>query len=161
MRIGAQVLRYEFQHNAAFSKLLLDYMFDLRLQLGQSSECNDLHSLEQRLCRLLLMSQDCTQSSSFPFTCKFFSHIVGATRAAVSLTVGALHEAGLISYRRGCIRIVDREEMKRRACRCYQISAHKYDRPASEGKADIAPLHQVVSGAAQSILHPRSPELPG
>jgi len=138
MRIGAQVFRYEFQHNAAFSKLLLEYIFDLRLQLGQASECKSLHSLEQRLCRLLLMSQDCAQSSSFPFTYEFLSHIAGATRAAVFLTVGALHEARLISYRRSCVRIMDRKEMERRACRCYLMSAHKYDRPASLGLADIS-----------------------
>lgn len=143
MRIGAQMLRYEFQHNAGFSKLLLDYISDLRLQLGQSRECHDMHSLEQRLCCLLLMSQDCARSSRFPFTYKFLSHIVGAPRAAVSLTVDALDEAGLICCRRSHIRIMDREAMKRRACGCYRIFARKYDRLYPAGKVDEAPLPKI------------------
>lgn len=143
MRIGAQGLRYEFKHNAGFSKLLLDYMHDLRLHLSKSGECKDLHSQEQRLCRLLLTSQDCTRSNSFPFTYEFLSHIVGATRAEVSFTVDALQEAGFIFCRRNCIRIVDREEMERRACRCYQISAPKYGRLASLGKADMVPPSMI------------------
>jgi len=93
MRIAAQALRYEAKYNTGFSKLLTDYLCDLRLQLDQSSRCHILHSLEQRLCRLLLMGQDCARSNSFPFTLKFLSHIVGATRAAVSLAAGALNEA--------------------------------------------------------------------
>jgi len=118
MRIGAQVLRSEFQKNAGFSKLLRDYMVGLRLQLGRSDECHDAHTLEQRLCRLLLMSQDCARSGSFPFTFEFLSHIARATREAVSSTLDDLHEAGLIYRRRGCIRIVDRAEVERRACGC-------------------------------------------
>jgi CRP-like cAMP-binding protein len=124
MKIGSQVLKYEFEHNAGFSKLLVEYMYGLRLQLGLSGECNDLHSLEQRLCCLLLHCQDCTQSISFPFTYEFLSHIVGAARAAVSRAVDALHEAGLISCRRRSIRIVDRDEMERRACSCYRKPTH-------------------------------------
>jgi CRP-like cAMP-binding protein len=160
MRIGAQVLRLEFQQNAGFSKLMLDYMYGLRLQLGRAGECHDSHSLEQRLCRLLLMSQDCARSGSFPFTFEFLSHIVRATRAAASSTIGDLHEAGLIYRRRDCIRIVDREEVERRACRCCRISAGKYERPVSLGEADTVPLRQVVSGAARNHSHSRSPVLP-
>jgi len=129
MRIGSQALRLEFQHSAGFSRLLQDYFHDLRLQLGQSGECHDLHTLEQRLCCLLLMSQDCAQSNSFPFTYQFLSHIAGATCAAVSLAFDALQDAGLISFRRSHIRIMDREAIERRACRCYQRLVHKYDRP--------------------------------
>ncbi len=150
-RIGSQALRFEYQHNAGLGRLLHDYMFDLRVRLSESCVCNDLHSLQQRLCCLLLTSQDCAQSNSFPFTYKFLSHIVGATREAVSLIVYALHEAGLIAYRHSRIRIMDREAMERRACRCYQISAHKYDRPASLGKADGATSRERISGAARSI----------
>jgi CRP-like cAMP-binding protein len=152
MRIGTQVLRFEFRQNTDFSKLMMDYMYGLRLQLGQSGECHDLHSMEQRLCRLLLMSQDCARSGSFPFTFEFLSHIVRATREEVSSTIGDMHEAGLIYRHRGCIRIVNSEEVERRACRCGRLSARKYDRPASLGKADTVPPHQVVSSEAR---HPR------
>jgi len=153
LRIGAQVLRSEFQKNAGFSRLLEDYVYGLRLQLGRSDECHDSHSLEQRLCRLLLTSQDCSRPGSFPFTFEFLSHIARATRAAVASTIDDLHEEGLIYRWRSCIRIVDREEVERRACRCCLISAGKYDRQASSGEADTVTGHQVVSRAAR---HPRS-----
>lgn len=157
LRIGSQALKFEYQHNAGLSKLLLDYMLDLRIRLSESCICNDLHSLQQRLCCLLLTSQDCSQSYSFPFTYKFLSHIVGATREAVALTVYALHEAGLISYRHSRIRIMDREAMERRACRCYQISAHKYDQPAPLGETNGAGPQEGVSGAARTNPCPHLP----
>ena len=105
MRIEAQALRYEAKYNAGLCKLLTDYLRYLRFQLNQSNECHGLHSLEQRLCRLLLMCQDCARSNIFPFTLKFLSHIAGATRSAVSIAAVALHEAGLITFRRNWIRI--------------------------------------------------------
>lgn len=131
MRIGSQELKYESQYNPGLSKLLLDYMFDLHLQVGQSAICNSSHSLDQRLCRLLLTSQDCAQSSSFPFTFEFLSHMVGATRATVSLAVEALCQAGLISYGRCRIRIIDSAGIKGRGCTCHQIVARKCDRLAA------------------------------
>ena len=158
MRIGTQVLRFEIQQNAGFSKLLLDYVYGLRLQLGRSDECHDSHSLEQRLCRLLLMSQDCARSGSFPFTFEFLSHIARATRTAVSSTIDDLHEAGLIYRRRGSIRILNREEVERRACGCCQRPADRYDQPNSLEEAATIPRHKVVSSAAPS--HSRSPVLP-
>jgi CRP-like cAMP-binding protein len=142
MKIGTQVLKYEFEHNAAFSKLLLDYMYGLPLQLVLSGECNVLHPPERRLCRLLLQCEDCAATSSFPFTYEFLSHIVGSTREAVSLIMGALHEAGLIFCRRRRVRIVDREEMERRACRCFHIgfeqSRHSPNLVVSEARAMIS-----------------------
>jgi CRP-like cAMP-binding protein len=132
MRIGTQVLKYEFKHNAGFSKLLLDYMNDLHRQHVLSGECIVLHPLEQRLCRLLLQCEDCAPSSSFPFTYEFLSHMVRSTREAVSLIMDALHEAGLILCRRRNIRIVNREEMEHRACSCYQKPAHQCFRREAE-----------------------------
>jgi CRP-like cAMP-binding protein len=160
MRIGAQILRSEFQQNAGFSKLLQDYVYGLRLQVGRSDECHDSHSLEQRLCRLLLMSQDCARSDSFPFTFEFLSHIVRSTRAAASSAINDLHEAGFIHRRRTCIRIVDRKEVERRACRCFRKSADKSDRPASLGEVDTVPFHQVVPDAARNHPHSRSHLIP-
>jgi CRP-like cAMP-binding protein len=150
MRIGTQVLKSEFQQNAGFSRLLQNYVYGLRLQVGRSDECHDSHTLEQRLCRLLLMSQDCTRPGSFPFTFEFLSHIGRATREEVSSTIGDMHEAGLIYRHRGCIRIVNREEMERRACKCARTSARKYDGPASSGKADTVSPPQAVSGTARN-----------
>jgi CRP-like cAMP-binding protein len=131
MRIGSQALKHESQHNAGLSKLLLDYTVDLHFQVDQSTICNGSHSLEQRLCRLLLISQDYAQSSSFPFTFEFLSHMVGTTRATASDAVEALRYAGLISCRRSRIRIIDSAGIKGRGCRCYQIVARKCDQLAA------------------------------
>jgi CRP-like cAMP-binding protein len=131
MRIGSQALRYEFQHSPRLAELLLDYMLQLHLQLRQSALCSSLHSLEQRLCRWLLTSQDCARSSSFPFTHEFLSHMVGTTRTTVSLTAEALQEAGLILYRRSHIRIIDREGMKRKTCDCYRIVSDRVEHPSA------------------------------
>jgi CRP-like cAMP-binding protein len=126
MRIASQALKYETEHNAGLSRLLLDYIFDLQLQVRQSAICHDLHSLDQRLCRLLLISQDCAQSSRFPFTFEFLSHMMGATRTAVSQAVDALRQSGLISYTQSSIKIIDRRQMEVRTCLCY-----REERPAA------------------------------
>jgi CRP-like cAMP-binding protein len=130
MRIRAETLSYEFRHNAEFSRLLLNYMLDLRLQANQFVICNRSHSLEQRLCRWLLTSQDCAQSNRFPVTQEFLSHIVGASRAPVTEATQALQEAGLISHRRSYVRIIDHKGMETRACECYRDRSG-----ASEGRA--------------------------
>ena len=159
MRIGTQVLRFEYKQNRGFSKLMMDYIYGLRLQLGQSGACHSLHVPEQRLCRLLLMSQECARPGSFPYTYEFLSHIVGATREAVSCALGALHDAGLIYRRRNGVRIVDRKELERRACKCL-LPAGKYALPASLEEANKVPHHPAVSGAARNHPHSRFPMLP-
>lgn len=131
MRIGARELRYEFKHNTGFSGLLMDYLNDLRLQMDQSSRCQGLHSLEQRLCRLLLISLDCSPSAILPLSLRFLSRAVGATRAEVFLAACALNDEGLISYRHNWIRITKREEMEHRACGCYLLYAHRLHHPPS------------------------------
>jgi CRP-like cAMP-binding protein len=128
MRIRTDALRREFHKNAGLSRLLLDYMLVLHLQVSQSAVCNRFHSLEQRLCRWLLTSQDCARSDRFPVTHEFLSHMVGASRTPVTLTAEALQEAGLIWYRRSIIRILDRQGMEARTCECYRIVTEKYDR---------------------------------
>jgi len=121
MRIRSDALRHEFQHNAELSRLLLDHMRDLHLQVSQSVGCNRFHSLEQRLCRRLLVTQDYASSDRFSVTYEFLSHMVGASRTPVTLAAEALQEAGLISCRRSYIRIIDRKGMEARTCECYRI----------------------------------------
>ena len=161
MRMESQALRYEAKYNPGFSRLLTDYLCDLRLQLDKSGECHDLHSLEQRLCCLLLMCQECSQSSIFRFTLKFLSHIVGATRAAVSIAAASLHEAELIAYHRSGIRIMDREAMELRACNCYRIYDYKYDGLSLPGFVDRVPLHLVPSATVRKKPRPQSTLLSG
>jgi CRP-like cAMP-binding protein len=118
MRIRSDALRYECEHNAELSKLLQHHMLDLNLQVGQSADCNRLHSLEQRLCRSLLTIQDCVSSDRFTVTHKFLSHMVGASLTPVTVTAELLQEAGLISYQRRYTRIIDRKGIEARTCEC-------------------------------------------
>jgi CRP-like cAMP-binding protein len=128
MRIRSDILRYEFKHCVELSRLLRDYMLSLRLQTSQIIFCNHSHSLEQRLCRWLLTSQDCARSDWFPVIHESLSHLVGAFRAPVTLAAQALQDAGLISYRRKGIRILERQKVEARACECYRIMTDRYDR---------------------------------
>jgi CRP-like cAMP-binding protein len=128
MRIRSEALRYEFQQNQELSRLLREYVLNLHLQVSQSAICNHSHSLEHRLCRWLLASQDSAMGlERLPIGQEFLSHTMGATRSAVMLTAKALQEAGLISYRRNGIRIIDRPGIEARACECYGIVTEKYD----------------------------------
>jgi CRP-like cAMP-binding protein len=131
MRIRSEVLRHEFKRNPGLSKLLLDYRNDRHLRIGESAVCNRFHSLEQRLCRCMLTSQDCARSDSFPLSQAFLSFIIGAPRKTVILMAEALTEARLISYRGSHIRIIDREGMKRRTCDCYRTAAESTGQPAA------------------------------
>jgi CRP-like cAMP-binding protein len=129
MRIKLEALRYEFQRNGELARLLLNSVRELHLHVGQSAVCNRIHSLEQRLCRWLLASQDHAMLlDRLPVTQEFLSHTMSATRSAVMLTTESLHEAGLIAYRRSGIRIVDREEIEARACECYRNVHPKFSR---------------------------------
>jgi CRP-like cAMP-binding protein len=90
------------------------------LQAQQSAACHALHSVEARLCRWLLQSQDTTETDMVPLTQEFLSHMLGVRRTTVSLSAHALQTAGLIRYRRGNIKIVNREGLKESACECYE-----------------------------------------
>jgi CRP-like cAMP-binding protein len=128
MRIRAETLKHQFQANTGLSRLLLDYMLALRLQVSRFAICNRAHSLEQRLCRWLLTSQDCARSERLPVTHEFLSHMMGASRPSVRLTSATLQYIGLISYRRDHFRIMDRQGVEARACECYRIIEDKYNR---------------------------------
>ena len=129
MRIRSNVLRYVFQNNAEFSRLSSQYMHDLHLQIGQSAVCNHLHSLEQRLCRCLLASQDhAGLLERLPVTEEFLSHMTDATRSGIMLATAALEKVGLISCRRSGIRIINRPEIEARACKCFRVITEKSGR---------------------------------
>jgi CRP-like cAMP-binding protein len=98
------------------------------LQAQQSAACHALHSVEARLCRWLLQSQDTTEVDLVPLTQEFLSHMLGVRRTSVSLCAHALQSAGLIRYARGKIKIVNREGLKESACECYEVIREHIDR---------------------------------
>lgn len=91
------------------------------LQAQQSAGCHALHSVEARLSRWLLQSQDVIESDTVPLTQEFLSHMLGVQRSSVSLCAHTLQEAGLIRYSRGVITILNREGLKETACECYEV----------------------------------------
>ncbi|HEY8829272.1 MAG TPA: helix-turn-helix domain-containing protein, partial [Candidatus Limnocylindria bacterium] len=95
---------------------------ELRMaMLGQTAACNAAHRIGARLARWLLLSQDSVNGDTFVLTHEFLSHMLGAERPSVTLAAGALQKRGLITYRRGTVRIKDRPALERAACECYEI----------------------------------------
>ena len=97
------------------------------VQLSQNVACNRLHSTEERAARWLLMTADRVGGDRFPLTQEFLAQMLGVRRATVSLTAGLLHNAGLISYRRGVITITDRAGLEDASCDCYRIVHDEFD----------------------------------
>ncbi len=91
------------------------------LRLSQIAACNRFHETEQRLARWLLMSQDRVGSEVLPFTHEFLASMLGTGRAIVSIAAAILQKAGLIQYRRGTVKILDREKLEDAACECYRV----------------------------------------
>ena len=105
-------------------KSLQRYSQEFALQVSQVAACNRLHSVQQRLARWLLMSQDRVTGTTFPLTQEFIAHMLGSRRASVTVAAGSLQKAHLISYRRGNVQILNRAGLENAACGCYrQLSA--------------------------------------
>ena len=110
-----------YRASTSFRTLVSDYQTVLLLQAQQSAACHALHSVEARLCRWLLQSQDITETNTVPLTQEFLSHMLGVQRTSVSLSAHTLQKAGLIRYSRGVITILNREGLKETACECYEV----------------------------------------
>jgi CRP-like cAMP-binding protein len=121
IRMQVRALREEFKRGGALHDLLLRYTQGLLLQTSQVAACNRLHSLSQRLARWLLMSYDRCACEELPFTQEFLSLMLGVRRAGVTEAAFVLQTEGYITYRRGHIKIIDREGLEHYACDCYDI----------------------------------------
>jgi CRP-like cAMP-binding protein len=109
-----------FHKSARFRELANGYQGIMYFQAQQSAACHAIHTVEARLCRWLLQSQDIIESDAIELTQEFLSHMLGVQRNAVSLCAHALQEAGLIEYARGSIKILNRGGLKDSACECYE-----------------------------------------
>lgn len=128
MRMNASVFRREVTPGSIIYGLLLRYTQALFNQIAQSAACNRLHSIEERFCRWMLMTQDRVSSGEFPMTHEFLGQMLGVRRASISVTAAVLQKAGIIQYNRGKMRIIDRPQMENIACECYGIIKTEYDR---------------------------------
>jgi CRP-like cAMP-binding protein len=109
-----------------FERVLLRYAAALVTQIAQGSACNRLHDIEARCARWLLMTHDRVEGDSFRLTHEFLGQMLGVTRPTVTIAAGTLQRAGLISYVRGQVSILDRPRLEQAACECYAIIADEF-----------------------------------
>ncbi len=128
MRMRADSLRGEFDRGGVLQDLLLRYTHALFTQVLQVAACNQLHSVEERLSRWLLMIHDRVMPGDLPLTQELISRRLGAHRSSVSEAAGILRREGLIRYKRGKLTILDRKGLKSIACECYGIIKGEFDR---------------------------------
>jgi len=121
LRLNADILLSEFVRGGPLQEILLRYIHSLLCQIAQSAACNRFHKIEQRLCRWLLISQDRSRSKDLRLTQEALSHMLGASRTNVTKAAAALKAAGLIDYRHGTLRIVNRQRLEKLSCECYRI----------------------------------------
>jgi CRP-like cAMP-binding protein len=123
-RMTAVAYRREMDRRGAFYELLSRYAQALVGFIMQSTACNAVHSIEQRLARWLLMAQDRMGSNEFPLTQEFVAMMLGATRPTVTVVAGTLQQAGLITYHRGRVTVLDREKLESASCECYRATTN-------------------------------------
>jgi len=128
LRLKATAMMQEFNRAGPVLHLLLRYTQALITQMAQTAVCNRHHSLDQQLCRWLLLSLDRLQSNQLVMTQELIANMLGVRREGVTEAAGNLHSAGLIDYRRGHITVLDRAALERRSCECYAVVKKEYDR---------------------------------
>ncbi len=121
-RMKVDAFRQEIDRRGAFHELLGHYAQALFGFVAQSTACNAIHSVEQRLARWLLMAQDRMGSDEFPLTQEFVAMMLAASRPTVTVVAGTLQKAGLIKYRHGRVTIMDRENLEAASCECYRAA---------------------------------------
>jgi len=127
-RMRSKALNDAFSLGGVFQKILLRYTQSLMTQISQTAVCNRLHTVEQQLCRWLLINHDLLRTNKLIMTHDLIANMLGVRREGVSIAAGRLQNAGLIKYVRGTITMLDRKALERAACECYQVVKDEYDR---------------------------------
>ncbi|CAE6512133.1 putative transcriptional regulator, Crp/Fnr family [Nitrosomonas nitrosa] len=127
-RLKGQLLIQEFNQVEPLAQLLLRYTQALLTQIGQTAVCNRYHSVEQQLCRWLLLTLDRLSSNELTMTHELIANMLGVRREGVTEAASKLQRAGLIQYHRGHITVLDRPRLETRVCECYKVVKKEYDR---------------------------------
>jgi CRP-like cAMP-binding protein len=127
-RLKADLLKTEFARFGPTMHLFLRYTQALITQMAQTAVCNRHHSLDQQLCRWLLLSLDRLQTNDLSMTQELIANMLGVRREGVTEAAGKLQAAGLIRYSRGRITVLDRGGLEARTCECYRVVKTEYDR---------------------------------
>ncbi len=127
-RMKPEALREEFKRGGVFQDILLRYTQSLMTQISQTAVCNRLHTVEQQLCRWLLINHDQLPADTLVMTHDLVANMLGVRREGVTLAAGHLQDLGYIKYSRGTVNILDRAGLDAVCCECYQVVADEYDR---------------------------------
>jgi CRP-like cAMP-binding protein len=128
LRMKAKILQDEFALGGKFQQMLLRYTQALITQISQTAVCNRLHSVEEQLCRWLLLSHDRLKSDELIMTQELIADMLGVRREGVTVAAGRLQDDGAISYVRGRIQILDRQKLEQTVCECYSVVKDEVER---------------------------------
>ena len=131
-RVRPQLLKNEFFRAGPLQRLLLRYTQALLTQMAQTAVCNRHHTVDQQLCRWLLLSMDRLPSNQLTMTQELIANMLGVRREGVTEAAGKLQQAGLITYHRGHITVLDRAGLEARACECYGVVKTEVNRLLSD-----------------------------
>ncbi len=127
-RLSAKQLKDEFNRAGHMMRLLLRYTQALITQMAQTAVCNRHHAVEQQLCRWLLLSLDRLDANELNMTQELIANMLGVRREGVTEAAGKLQRDGIIEYARGHIKVINRPELEKRVCECYQVVKTEFDR---------------------------------
>lgn len=127
LRCGIEPIQAEFHKSGHMQDLFVSYSETLLSQVMQTVACNSLHSVEERLCRWLLMMHDRADGEKLTYTHEFLARIMGANRTSVTLAAQSLQNQELISYRRGLMQVQNRAGLEAASCECYAIVKKRFD----------------------------------
>ena len=127
-RLPGAIIKQEFNRGGAMQELMLRYTQALLTQMAQTAVCNRHHSVDQQLCRWLLLSLDRLQSNELTMTQELIANMLGVRREGVTEAAGNLQDAGLIRYSRGRIKVLDRTRLEQRVCECYAVVRKEFSR---------------------------------
>jgi CRP-like cAMP-binding protein len=139
-RLKSQLLKTEFSRAGEMMRLLLRYTQSLITQMAQTAVCNRHHSVDQQLCRWLLLSLDRLDTSELTMTQELIANMLGVRREGVTEAAGKLRDAGIISYSRGHIVVLDRKKLESAACGCYAVVRKENDRLLLELPKTVGPM---------------------
>jgi CRP-like cAMP-binding protein len=145
-RIETAAFRRLLEARPAIRAVMLRYVLAAMTQMGQNAACGQLHNLEARCARWLLLAHDDVAGDTFPLTQDYLAMMLGVTRPSVSEAASSLQRAGLIRYVRGQITVLDRPGLEAMSCECYRIVRREFERLLDVDRGDSAPKRTPLAG---------------
>lgn len=164
-RVRAEIVAWELEQGGSLLQLALAYVQALMTQMAQGVVCNRHHSVDQQLCRWLLLSLDQLPGNQLDMTQELIANMLGVRREGVTGAAGKLQAAGLIRYSRGHITVLDRPGLEQRVCECYRVVRSEYDRlfgltPDPQVRGRVRPNPATLRQRAEKRLQEARPPLP-